>query len=63
MARIVIKKSEPDDKNPAFWMQAKRDGKCAECGYFIMEGDRMVWDTKENKAYCEQCGGDIIDGH
>ncbi len=49
------------DENPApFWMDAKRDGLCAECEGDIRQGDRMVWDAEEFKAYCKVCGEDVI---
>lgn len=41
------------------WMTAKRDGECAECEGDIREGERMVWDTTEFKAYCKDCGEEV----
>ena len=35
-----------------------RRGHCAECGQVIEAGDRMVWDAKDFKAYCQDCGED-----
>ena len=45
-----------DDK--AFWMTAKRDGKCHECKEDIFEGDRIVFEPPYN-AYCSNCGEEI----
>ena len=41
-----------------FWMTAKRDGNCNECNEDIAAGDRMVWDSELNIAYCadSMCG-------
>lgn len=43
-----------------FWMTAKRDGECAECEGDIKAGERMAWDAKNFKAYCSDCGEDIV---
>lgn len=52
----------PKYKEEAFRMTANRDGICAECEQDIKEGDRIVYDPRHGKAYCEECGKDIIDG-
>ena len=43
-----------------FWMAAKRDGDCAECEGDIVTGDRMVYDADKRKAYCKECGVELI---
>jgi len=48
-----------DDKAP-FEMTATRDGECVECEVEIFEGDKLIWDPKEHKAYCESCGEDLL---
>jgi hypothetical protein len=48
--------------NSAFWMTAKRDGKCAECEGDINQGERMVWDRDARKGYCGTCGPDTKAG-
>lgn len=42
-----------------FWMNAKKDGRCAECEDDIRQGDRIVWDSDEYKAYCKDCGEEV----
>ena len=42
-----------------FWMNAKKEGLCKECDGIILEGDRIVWDTTEYKAYCSDCGEEV----
>lgn len=42
-------------------MISKRDGECEECEDDILEGDMIVWDTQEFKAYCSDCGKDLCD--
>ena len=42
-----------------FWMTSKHDGQCAECSEEIFEGDRMVWDRENKKAYCADCGEEV----
>jgi hypothetical protein len=48
------------DDNAPFLMTATQDGECAECEIEILEGDKMIWDPKEHKAYCESCGEDML---
>lgn len=48
------------ESDAPYWMKAKKDGKCAECRAEIYEGDKIVWDPKEYKAYCETCGEDVM---
>lgn len=48
------------DENAPFKMTAKRDGECAECLIPHDEGDRIVWDPKEFKAYCLDCGEEVL---
>lgn len=43
-----------------FWMNAKYDGKCAECHDPVYEGERIVWDPDVGRAYCGNCGYDYI---
>jgi hypothetical protein len=55
----------PDNRKkpdvPQFWMTAKKDGKCSECGARIEKDfSRIVWDTERFRAYCADCGPDII---
>lgn len=38
-----------------WWMNAKYDGRCADCGERIEEGDRMGWIPSERRALCPQC--------
>jgi len=48
-----------DDKAP-FEMTATLDGECAECETELFEGDRIIWDPKEHKVYCQSCGEDLL---
>lgn len=48
------------DEDKPHIMRAKRDGKCAECGEDLFEGDDIVWDPKERKAYCTTCGEEVL---
>lgn len=48
------------DSDEPFEMTATRDGECAECETEIFEGDQMIWDPKEHKAYCLSCGEDML---
>lgn len=41
-------------------MEAKFDSHCEECEEDILEGDQMVYDTLERKAYCAECGESLI---
>jgi NAD-dependent SIR2 family protein deacetylase len=34
--------------------------RCYECSETIYESDPIVWDTKERKAYCEECGKEFV---
>jgi RNase P subunit RPR2 len=34
--------------------------KCSECEEPIYEGDSIVWDIKERKAYCKECGEELM---
>jgi hypothetical protein len=43
---------------PSYWITAKYEGHCAECGQVIEPGDRMVWDAQLRRAYCKDCGED-----
>lgn len=47
--------------NEPYEMQAKHDGECSECGEDILEGDDIVWDPHEGKAYCMNCGQELLD--
>lgn len=49
----------PDENSP-FKMTSKRGGECAECETELSEGDQIVWDPKEFKAYCLTCGEDLL---
>jgi hypothetical protein len=44
------------------WLTARFSQRCVECKELICEGDRMVWDPKDRKAYCEFCGDEVING-
>lgn len=41
------------------WIEAKFHGKCKECGDTIYEGDRVLYNGKEQAVYCRPCGKDI----
>lgn len=41
-------------------MRAKYPGECFECEDDILEGDDMIWDTKDFKAYCTDCGEQLL---
>jgi hypothetical protein len=43
------------------WIEAKRNGECAECGHEIEAGDRALYDPLEGRMYCETCGWDVED--
>lgn len=49
-----------EEEDRPFIMKAKRDGQCTECDTDIFEGEEMVWDPKEFKAYCMDCGVDVL---
>lgn len=36
--------------------------RCSECCELIYEGDSIVWDIKERKAYCKECGEELLNG-
>lgn len=42
-----------------FRVLAKYAGRCWECHAPIEEGDYIVYDSKEKKTYCEECGKDL----
>lgn len=48
------------DEDAPFKMRAKRDGECAECETELLEGEQIVWDPKEFKAYCLECGEELL---
>lgn len=41
-------------------MKAKRDGQCAECETELFEGEDIVWDPTNFKAYCAECGDEYL---
>jgi predicted SprT family Zn-dependent metalloprotease len=41
-------------------MTAKYDSQCAECEGRIEKGDRMVYDVEAHKAYCRECGRQLV---
>lgn len=43
--------------------EAKFTGKCKECSTRINEGENIVYDTQERKAYCVDCGNDLLEEH
>lgn len=43
------------------WMNSKYHSRCTECHEVIDEGDRMLYDFKERKAYCADCGKEVED--
>ncbi len=47
------------DAEAAYWTTAKRDGDCWECFIPIAEGERIVWDARERRAYCSDCGEEV----
>lgn len=40
-------------------MDARFNSKCRECEEDILEGDPIIYDTKEKKAYCVPCGKEL----
>lgn len=42
-----------------FRVLAKYSGSCWECRDPIEVGDAVVYDSKEKKTYCEECGKDL----
>jgi hypothetical protein len=38
------------------WLDSKWDQKCTECEEGIFEGEKILYDFVERKAYCESCG-------
>jgi hypothetical protein len=48
------------DEDAPHKMIAKRDGECAECEQELVEGDEIIWDPKEYKAYCIPCGEELL---
>jgi hypothetical protein len=53
----LIKEDINDDRYVA--MKAKFDSKCRECRADIYKGDDILYDTKEKKVYCVECGRDL----
>jgi len=47
---------DEQDQGAPHTMVSKRNGVCSECEQDINEGDQIVWDPKEYKAYCMDCG-------
>ena len=43
----------------AYWRNAGRDGECWECSAPIETGERIVWDERERRVYCKDCGPDV----
>ena len=41
------------------WTNSKFNQQCRECRDSIEEGDRIVYDPKERKAYCKSCGVEV----
>ena len=37
-------------------LPAKYEGRCRGCKGMIRVGEAMVWDTREKKTYCPECG-------
>lgn len=50
----------PREKDEPHKMRAKRDGECAECETELFEGEEIVWDPREFKAYCLPCGEELL---
>jgi hypothetical protein len=44
-----------------FSVLAKYKGRCWECNDDILEGDSIVYDSKEKKTYCKDCGKDLTE--
>jgi len=44
-----------------FEIVARYAGRCWECNDPIYEGDSVVYDSKEKKIYCEDCGKDLTE--
>lgn len=55
---VLIQQNLNDDRFVK--MQARYDGHCTECETDILQGDDIVWDTKERKAYCDACGEEYL---
>jgi hypothetical protein len=55
-----LRTGQGENNMSTFWMNAKRESDCAECTITILEGDRMVYDTETFKAFCEECGEEVI---
>ena len=51
--------SEGMSAEAAYWRNAGRDGYCAECDALIYCGERIVWDAREERIYCKDCGPEI----
>lgn len=41
-------------------LPARYEGRCKSCSTKIRVGDPMVWDTDEKKAYCAECGMEMM---
>ena len=54
--------TDSDDNRTPHRMRAKRDGEYAECETELYEGEEIVWDPKEYKAYCIPCGEELLNG-
>lgn len=48
------------DAQEPYPMKAKKNGECVECETPIYIGDDIVWDPKEFKVYCIECGQEFL---
>ena len=55
----LIKQTLNDEDHRYIWKTAKYESDCAECTCVILQGDKMLYDTKYKKAYCDTCGVEI----
>jgi len=44
-----------------FWIKVRWDVECHECGTWIGEGERAVFDYKHKNVFCEKCGEELED--
>lgn len=41
------------------WIESRYEGECANCEGDIDKGENVLYDSRERKVYCEECGDDI----
>lgn len=45
-----------------FWISARFESKCSNCGVSIKKNDRITVDRYRGMVYCTLCGEDVMKG-